>query len=114
MIKTPEERFDEIKKEIIQISESYTLVKQGMKNKEHVNYEKRHFTLLHIRLIELIKELNSMTAKQEINMPIIYKTLVNALKRSLFENADNEYKKESVVHLGSYNVINKDITDYLI
>ena len=114
MNKTPEERFEEIKKEIVQISESYTLVKQGMKNKEHTNYEKRHFTLLHIRLIELIKELNSMTAKQEINMPMFYKTLVNSLKRSLFENADNEYKKEGLIYKGSYNIINHEITDYLI
>lgn len=114
MSKTPEERYEEIKKEIIQISESYTLVKQGMRNKEHANYEKRHFTLLHIRLIELIKELNTMTAKQEINMPMIYKTLVNALKRSLFENADNEYKNESLIYKGSYNILNDEITDYLV
>ena len=111
MEKTPQERYNEIKKEIIQISESYTLVKQGMKNKEHTNYEKRHFTLLHIRLIELIKELNSMTAKQEINIPMFYKTFVNALKRSIFENADSEYKKESLINKGSYNILNEDITD---
>ena len=114
MIKTPEERFEEIKKEIVQISESYTLVKQGMKNKEHTAYEKRHFTLLHIRLIELIKELNSMTAKQEINMPIFYKALINALKRNLFENADSEYKKEALIYKGSYSIVNEEITDYLI
>ena len=114
MSKTPEERFEEIKKEIVQLSESYTLVKQGMKNKEHTTYEKRHFTLLHIRLIELIKELNSMTAKQEINMPMFYKKMVNCLKRNLYENADNEYKKEALICKGSYNIINEDITDYLI
>ncbi len=113
MIKAPQERFEEIKKEIIQISESYTLIKQGMKNKEHTNYEKRHFTLLHIRLIELIKELNSMMAKQEIDIPMIYKTFVNSLKRSLYENVDNEYKKEVIIHKSSYNIINEDLTDYL-
>jgi len=114
MSKTPQERYEEIKKEIIQISESYTIVKHGMKNKEHANYEKRHFTLLHIRLIELIKELNSMTAKQEINMSMIYKTMVNGLRRNLFENADKEYKKEALANKGSYDLLNEDITDYLI
>ena len=114
MSKTPQERYDEIKKEIIKISESYTLVKQGMKNKEHTNYEKRHFTLLHIRLIELIKELNSMTAKQEIELPMIYKTMVNRLRRNLYENADCEYKKEALIYKGSYNILNDEVTDYLV
>lgn len=47
MSKIAQERFDEIKREIIQISESYTLIKQNMNKEYPTKYEERHFVLLH-------------------------------------------------------------------
>lgn len=94
MSKTAQERYDEIKREIIQISESYTLIKQNM-NKEHpTKYEERHFVLLHLELIDLIKELNSLNATGEVPIRLLYKEVVNSLKRNLEENCGASYKEQ--------------------
>ena len=94
MSKIPQERYDEIKREIIQISESYTLIKQNM-NKEHpTKYEERHFVLLHLELIDLIKELNSLNATGEVPIQLLYKDVVNSLKRNLEENCGASYKEQ--------------------
>ena len=105
MSKTPIDRYDEIKREIIQISEIYTLIKQnranienGMKQVKELNsvvrYEQRHMLLLYMRLSDLIKELNSMNAAQEITISLLYKNAVNSLKSNLLENCGAEYQIE--------------------
>lgn len=101
MSKIPQERYDEIKREIIQISESYTLIKQnrtnikdGIKLNSLVGHEQRHMVLLFMRLNDLIKELNSMDAAQEITIPLLYKRVVNGLKNNLIANCGAEYELE--------------------
>ena len=94
MSKIPRERYDEIKREIIQISESYTLIKQNMNKEQPTKYEQRHILLLQMRLNDLIKELNSMKAALEITISLQYKNIVNSLKRSLVENCGGEYQEE--------------------
>ena len=109
MSKTAQERFDEIQKEIIQISESYTLIRQNrntalflekmLENQtdekssrtESPKYEQRHMQLLQNRLNELVKELNGMNAKGEIQIPLLYKDAVNKLRRALLDNCPKEY-----------------------
>ena len=109
MEKAPEERFAEIKREIIEISESYTLIRQnrntafflekivenqtGEKSSrtESPKYEQRHMQLLQNRLNELVKELNRMSARGEIQIPILYKDAVNKLRRALLDNCPKEY-----------------------
>ena len=119
-MKTPEERFAEIKKEVLEISESYTLVRQNRQNNfflekilenqtgekssrtEEPRYEQRHMQLLHNRLNDLIKELNIMSAKGEIQIPLLWKDSVNQLRRSLLDNCPKEYD-EVVNHIESLN-----------
>ena len=93
MDKAPEERFDQIKREIIQISESYVLVRQNMDKEDPTAYEKRHFQFLQMRLNDLTKELNQMSAKGEISIPLLYKDAVNKLRRSLLESCPKEFKQ---------------------
>ena len=110
-MKIPEERFVEIKKEILEISESYTLVRQNRNHafflekilenqtgekssrKEEPRYEQRHMQLLHNRLNDLIKELNVMSAKGEIQIPLLWKDAVNQLRRSLLDNCSKNFFK---------------------
>ena len=106
MDKTPEERYEEIKREIIQISESYTRVRQNSKNEELTKYEQRHITLLHIRMVELVKELNKMSASFKIEIPLIYKTIVNNLKRILYDNSEQKYKRDIA--------FTKEMNDFLV
>ena len=105
MNETAQERFDEIKREIIKISESYTIVMQNAKD-GFARYETRYFTLLHMRLVELVVELNKMSASFQIQIPLIYKTMVNELRRSLFDVSDQKYK--------SNIAFSKEGNDYLI
>ena len=126
MSKTPievhRERYNEIRKEILQISESYTLVRQNRQNNfflekilenqtgekssrtEEPRYEQRHMQLLHNRLNDLIKELNVMSAKGEIQIPILWKDAVNQLRRSLLDNCPKEFVKvaNDIEHLNEY------------
>ncbi len=97
MSKTPQERYDEIKNDIIKISESYTLIRQNMKKDQPTGLEQRHIAFLHMRLVDLVQELNSMTVKLEIEIPLIYKTLVNNLRRSMFDNSDRNYKRDIAI-----------------
>ena len=94
MSKTVQERYDEIKREIIQISESYTLIKQNMNKEYSTKYEERHFVLLHLELIDLIKELNSLNATGEVPIKLLYKEIVNSLKRNLEDNCSASYKEQ--------------------
>ena len=91
MSKTPQERFEEIKKEIIQISESYTLIRQNMNKEQPAGYEQRHIQFLQMRLNDLVKELNEMNSKQEIVIPLLYKDAVNKLRRALLDNCPKEF-----------------------
>lgn len=104
MNKTPEERYNEIKKEIIQISESYTLVRQNMNKEQTTAFEQRHMQFLQIRLNELVKELNVMNAKGEIQIPLLYKDAVNKLRRALLDNCPKEYVQvaNDVEYLNEY------------
>ena len=104
MNKTPEERYDEIKKEIIQISESYTMIKQNMNKEQPTTYEQRHMQFLQIRLNELVKELNIMNAKEEIQIPLLYKDAVNKLRRALLDNCPKEFVQvaNDVKYLNEY------------
>ena len=106
MDKTAQERYEEIKREIIQISESYTLVRQNSKNEELTKYEQRHITLLHIRMVELFKELNKMSTSFKIEIPLIYKATVNNLKRVLYDNAEQKYKRDIA--------FTKEMNDFLV
>ena len=104
MDKTPQERFVEIKKEIIDISESYTIVRQNMNKEAPVGYEQRHILFLQMRLNELVAELNRMTAKQEIEIPLLYKDTVNKLRRAILDNCPKEFVQvaNDVEHLNEY------------
>ena len=93
MGKTPEVRFAGIKQEIIKISESYVLMKQNMDKENPTAYEQRHMQLLHNWLNDLIKELNKMSAKGEMQIPLLYKDVVNKLRRGLLENCPKEFVK---------------------
>ena len=111
MNKTARERFTEIKKEILEISESYTLVRQNRQNNfflekiienqtgekssrtEEPRYEQRHMQLLHARLNDLIKELNVISAKGEIQIPLLWKDAVNQLRRSILDNCPKNFFK---------------------
>ena len=111
MNKTAQERYDEIKREIIQISESYTLVRQNRQNNfflekilenqtrekssrtEEPRYEQRHMQFLHNRLNDLIHELNDMTKNGEIQIPLLWKDAVNQLRRSLLDNCPKNFFK---------------------
>ena len=57
---------------------------------------------LHNRLNDLIHELNDMTTKGEIQIPILWKGVVNQLRRSLLDNCPKEYD-EVVNHIESLN-----------
>lgn len=105
MNKTAQERYDEIKMEIIKISESYIHIAQNVKD-EPKTYETRYFALLHMRLVELIKELNKMSASFQIEIPLMYKTFVNKLRRVLFDYSDQKYKGDIT--------FSKEGNDYLI
>ena len=122
MSKTTDERFEEIKREIIRMSESYTLIMQnrntafffdkmlenqtGEKSSrtENPKYEQRHMQFLQNRLNELVKELNSMSARGEIQIPLLYKDAVNKLRRALLDNCPKEFIKvaNDVDYLNEY------------
>ena len=111
MNKTAQERYDEIRREIIQISESYTLVRQNRQNNfflekilenqtrekssrtEEPRYEQRHMQFLHNRLNDLIHELNDMTKNGEIQIPLLWKDAVNQLRRSILNNCPKNFFK---------------------
>lgn len=114
-----QERFAEIKREIIKISESYTIIRQNRQTNRTLEqiqdedfdndkgsplYEQRHIQLLQMRLNDLVIELNSMTTTGEIQIPLLYKDVVNKLRRSLLDNCPKEFVKvaNDVEHLNVY------------
>ena len=96
MIKTPQERYDEIKREIIEISESYVLIKQNMEKDHPTKYEQRHFLLLQMELSGLIEELNLLNVSGEINISLLYKDVVNNLKRVLEDSCSAEHREKII------------------
>lgn len=94
MSKTAQERYDEIKREIIKISESYVLIRQNMEKDHSTKYEQRHFLLLQMELSSLIQELNILNVKGEIHISLLYKDVVNNLKRVLEDNCSAEHREK--------------------
>lgn len=90
MEKTPQERYEEIKKEIWQISESYTNITNGKFYFELKSAEKEHCAFLHFRLNELIKELNELIGGG-IKINLVYRKIVNDLNSKLKMCSNKEY-----------------------
>ena len=93
MSKTPEERFDEIQKEIIEISESYTLTTRNKLISDLNSYEMRHLEFLHYRLRELVSEMKTFSC-EEVEISLIYKKLVNKLMNDISYCVSQEYANE--------------------
>ena len=94
MSKTAQERYNELKKEIIKISESYVLIRQNMEKDHSTKYEQRHFLLLQMELSALIEELNLLNVSGEIHISLLYKEVVNNLKRVLEDNCSAEHREK--------------------
>ena len=87
MSKTPQERYDEIKREIIQISESYTRI-----NNMDISIGKmKHINFLHYRLRELIQELKTMKSS-DVEISLVYKKMVNQLMLDLGNCKSADYR----------------------
>ena len=93
-MKTSQERYDEIQKEIWQISDSYTNIIKDKKCLDLNDKEKRHIEFLHFRVNGLIKELNTMNL-EDIKIPLVYRSMVNKLRRDMFCLLGSDYKKEN-------------------
>ena len=92
-MKTQQERFDEIKKEIWQISESYIVITKNKFISDLTSYEMRHFEFLHYRLRELVSEMKTFS-KEEVEISLIYKKLVNKLMNDISYCVSQEYANE--------------------
>lgn len=90
MSKSPEERLNEIKREIWQISESYTNITNGKFYFELKSAQKEHCAFLHFRLNELIKELNELISGG-IKINLVYRKIVNNLNSTLKTCLNKEY-----------------------
>ena len=91
MEKTPTEIYNEIKREIIQISESYAKVK-NIKAFNELPLE-RHCALLHERLKELITELKYLEDAGEIKISLVYKKMINKLVEDVYRSSNEGYKE---------------------
>ena len=104
MSKTPiegyRERYNEIRREILQISESYVLI-TGDKLIADLNaYETEHMEILYFELRDLIRELKTMFL-HDIEIPMIYRKIVNELMYNIKCCTSAEFMNE----------IRKDKTD---
>ena len=94
MSKTPEEIYNEIKKEIWQINESYTRITDNRHSYELNPTEKSHCAFLHDRLKELVERLNENKPYSDKPGPsLVYKKMVNLLLHRLYYSATEEYRK---------------------
>ena len=93
MSKTQQERYDEIKKEIWQISESYTIITKNKLTSELNSCEMRHLEFLHYRLRELVGEMKTFS-HEEVEIPLIYKKLLNKLINDISYRVSQEYANE--------------------
>ena len=87
-------RVEEIKKEIWQISESYTNLSSGKMYYNLTERERKHCAFLYARLTELIMQLNNVNKSFEIKTNLVYKKMVNNLRDSLWTSTSQEYKDE--------------------
>ena len=97
MSKTPiegyRERYNEIRREILQISESYVLI-TGDKLIADLNaYETEHMGMLYYELRELVKELKTLFL-HGVEIPMIYRKMVNNLMYNIKLCTDAEIKEE--------------------
>lgn len=93
MSKTQQERYDEIQKEIWKISESYTITTKDKLISELNSYEMRHLEFLHYRLRELVSEMKTFS-REEVEISLIYKKLVNKLMNDISYCVSQEYANE--------------------
>ena len=93
MSKTPQERYDEIRKEIIQISESYVLITRNKLTSDLNTDEIRHMGMLYFELRKLVKELKTMFL-HDIEISLIYRQMVNELMYHIKIRTDAEFMKE--------------------
>lgn len=93
MSKTAQQRYDEIQKEIWQISESYTLTRRNKLLSDLNIYEMRHLEFLHYRLRELVSEMKTFSC-EEVEISLIYKKLVNKLMNDISYCVSQEYANE--------------------
>lgn len=99
------QRLDEIKREIIKISESFLITKQNKRdNGAMTPYEVQHIQFLHFRLKELEKALEEMSI-HDIHVPMIYKNMVNTLKSSMYVYLSRDYLTELKEYEKTNNVI---------
>lgn len=88
------ERLREIKREIWQISESYTKLANGEMVFELTSRERKHCAFLHHRLGELANELSGLQYLGKIEISLVYKKMCNELLKNLFCSADKEYQED--------------------
>ena len=93
MNKSPIDRYNEIKKEIWQISESYSLLLRDKLISELNDREMTHAGFLHFRMRELVTELKQLS-DAGVGIPLIYKKLVNKLIRDLSYCVSQDYGNE--------------------
>jgi len=87
------DRYDEIRKEILQISESYVLITRDKLIADLSAYETEHMGMLYYELRELVKELKTMFL-HDIEIPMIYRKMVNNLMYNIKLCTDAEVMEE--------------------
>ncbi len=103
MSKTPQERYDEIQKEIWQISESFMIATKNKLISDLTGFDMRHLEFLHYRLGSLIVEMKTLS--HEVKIPLIYKKLVNKLMYDLGCCISQDFANELRETMGSVNIL---------
>ena len=97
MSKTPiegyKERYNEIRKEILQISESYVLITRDKLIADLSAYETEHMGMLYYELGELVKDLKTLFL-HGIEIPMIYRKMVNNLMYNIKLCTDAEIMEQ--------------------
>ena len=92
-------RYEEIQKEILEISECFIAIKKQGLSPFANGSESTHLKLLFCRLSNLIKELNNISA-HGIEVPLVYKKMVNDLfkdmKKCIPYESREELKEENI------------------
>jgi len=92
-MKTAQERYDEIRREILQISESYVLITRDKLIADLSAYETEHMGMLYYELRELVKELKTLFL-HGVEIPMIYRKMVNNLMYNIKLCTDAEIMEE--------------------
>ena len=103
MSKTPQERFDEIQKEIWKISESFMIATKNKSISDLTGFDMRHLEILHYRLGILVVEMKTLS--HEVKISLIYKKLVNKLMYDLGCCVSQEYANELREAMGSVDIL---------